>query len=75
LVGALSANLFGDRFGRRLAVIGYSVIFIVGGVLQAIGTDIGMLYAGRILAGFGIGKQSNIPQIVHYPYKELFPPH
>ncbi|KAH8552663.1 general substrate transporter [Umbelopsis sp. PMI_123] len=58
LVGALSANLFGDRFGRRLAVIGYSVIFIVGGALQAIGTDIGMLYAGRILAGFGIGANS-----------------
>ncbi|KAI8582480.1 hypothetical protein K450DRAFT_206130 [Umbelopsis ramanniana AG] len=58
LVGALSANFFGDRFGRRWSVMGYSVVFIVGGILQTIGSDIGMLYAGRILAGFGIGANS-----------------
>lgn len=59
LVGALSSNFFGDRFGRKLSVMGYSVIFIVGGILQAIGINIGMLYAGRFFAGFGIGKISN----------------
>jgi MFS family permease len=37
--------------------MGYSVIFIVGGALQAIGINIGMLYAGRFFAGFGIGKK------------------
>jgi MFS family permease len=57
LVGALSSNFFGDRFGRKLSVMGYSVVFIVGGALQAIGINIGMLYAGRFFAGFGIGKK------------------
>lgn len=36
--------------------MGYSIVFIVGGVLQAIGTNLSVLYAGRFLAGFGIGK-------------------
>jgi predicted MFS family arabinose efflux permease len=39
--------------------MGYSVVFIVGGALQAIGINIGMLYAGRFFAGFGIGKKKH----------------
>jgi MFS family permease len=48
--------------------MGYSVIFIVGGALQAIGTNIGMLYAGRFFAGFGIGKKKI--KSGYFPYKE-----
>ncbi|KAG2173225.1 hypothetical protein INT43_004599 [Umbelopsis isabellina] len=58
LVGALSSNLIGDRFGRKLAIMAYSLVFILGGVLQTIGADLSMMYAGRFFAGFGIGANS-----------------
>lgn len=46
----------GDRFGRKLAIMAYSLVFILGGVLQTVGADLSMMYAGRFFAGFGIGK-------------------
>ena len=32
-----------------------SCIFVVGGIVQTAGVVIGMLYAGRFIAGFGVG--------------------
>ena len=32
-----------------------SCIFVVGGIVQTAGVVIGMLYAGRLIAGFGVG--------------------
>lgn len=52
--GAYAAG-FTDPLGRRATLALGSVIFIVGGVLQTAGVNIGMLYFSRLLAGFGIG--------------------
>jgi MFS family permease len=70
----------GDRFGRKVAIMAYSVIFILGGVLQTIGIDLPMMYAGRFFAGFGIGKflqtlfgtcaghTHHLPFMLHLPF-------
>jgi len=50
-----------DRYGRRWALIGTGLITIVGVVLQtgSAGTgNIGAMYAGRFVAGLGVGAAS-----------------
>lgn len=45
-----------ERFGRRLAIMGSSLVFCVGGILQVVNThSIGAFYAGRVISGFGVG--------------------
>ena len=53
-VGALGAG-FSDRLGRRGTILMACCIFVVGGTIQTAGVVIGMLYAGRLIAGIGVG--------------------
>jgi MFS family permease len=53
-VGALGSG-YTHRLGRRGTILLASCIFIVGGVVQTAGVVIGMLYAGRLIAGIGVG--------------------
>ncbi|KAI9317407.1 general substrate transporter [Dichotomocladium elegans] len=57
-VGALLINFFADPFGRKLAIILASVIFIVGGILQTVAQNVASMLAGRFIAGLGIGACS-----------------
>jgi MFS family permease len=52
--GALGAG-FSDRLGRRGTILMACCIFVVGGTIQTAGVTIGMLYAGRFIAGIGVG--------------------
>lgn len=52
--GAFAAG-FCDPLGRRGTLALGSCLFLVGGILQTAAQAIGMLYAGRLVAGFGIG--------------------
>ena len=52
--GALGAG-FSDRLGRRGTILMACCIFVVGGTIQTAGNTIGMLYAGRFIAGIGVG--------------------
>ncbi|KAE9407033.1 general substrate transporter [Gymnopus androsaceus JB14] len=52
--GAFAAG-FCDPLARRGTLAFGSCLFIVGGILQTSAQEIGMLYAGRLIAGFGIG--------------------
>ncbi|KAI9488205.1 general substrate transporter [Zychaea mexicana] len=56
--GALLINFFADPYGRKLAIIVSSVIFIVGGILQAVAQNLATMMAGRFVAGFGVGACS-----------------
>lgn len=56
--GALSAAPLADRFGRRLALIISSCVFIFGVILQTAATEIPLFVAGRFFAGFGVGLVS-----------------
>jgi SP family facilitated glucose transporter-like MFS transporter 8 len=55
LIGALSAGVLMDRFGRKTVLLAISVPYAVGWVLIIAAVDPSMLYIGRILGGFAGG--------------------
>ncbi|KAF4547860.1 Quinate permease-like protein 3 [Elsinoe fawcettii] len=62
--GSLMAFPIGERYGRKLAVIFSSLIFLLGGTLMtAARGNIGMIIGGRAIAGLGIGAVSMIVPI------------
>lgn len=58
--GSLIAGDLADYFGRRTTIVAGCVVFIGGVVLQTASTEVGMLVAGRLIAGFGVGFVSAI---------------
>ncbi|CDK28630.1 unnamed protein product [Kuraishia capsulata CBS 1993] len=56
--GALLAGDFADWIGRRTTVIFGCLVYIVGVILQTASSDLGLLVAGRLVAGFGVGYVS-----------------
>ena len=58
--GALIAGDLADWFGRRFTIILGCAIFIVGVILQTASHGLGLLVAGRLIAGFGVGFVSAI---------------
>lgn len=53
--GAALAGPAGDYLGRKRTILAGAAIFIIGGGLQTGARNINYLYAGRCLAGVGIG--------------------
>jgi MFS family permease len=49
-----------SQFGRRITIIVGCIVFIVGVILQTASTSLGLLVAGRLIAGFGVGFVSAI---------------
>jgi len=63
-LGALLASPLTDRFGRKWCLIGVSLVIIVGVIMQAASLgNLGPLYAGRFIAGMGVGAASTINPI------------
>ncbi|KAK9452818.1 general substrate transporter [Dipodascopsis uninucleata] len=58
--GALIAGDLADYFGRRFTIISGCSVFIVGVILQTASSSLGLLVAGRLVAGFGVGFVSAI---------------
>lgn len=58
--GALIAGDLADWFGRRTTIISGCFIFIIGAILQTASSTLGLLVAGRLIAGFGVGFVSAI---------------
>jgi sugar porter (SP) family MFS transporter len=56
----LIAGDLADWFGRRTTIISGCGIFIIGVILQTAASSLGLLVAGRLIAGFGIGFVSAI---------------
>ncbi|KAG8626560.1 hypothetical protein KVT40_005505 [Elsinoe batatas] len=62
--GSLLAFPIGERYGRKLAVLVSSLVFLLGGTLMtAAQGNIGMIIGGRAIAGLGIGAVSMIVPI------------
>ncbi len=62
--GAIGAAFLNDRFGRRYSLMLFSVIFLVGAAIQTGSThQIVQIYAGRVVAGLGIGGMSSITPV------------
>ena len=58
--GALIAGDLADWYGRRTTIISGCGIFIIGVVLQTAASSLGLMVAGRLIAGFGIGFVSAV---------------
>ncbi len=57
-IGALSGGRFADRFGRRITLIGTSIVFIAGALICALAPSFTILVVGRVVVGLGIGMAS-----------------
>ncbi|KAM7205730.1 putative permease [Naviculisporaceae sp. PSN 640] len=63
-LGALLASPLTDRFGRKWCLIGVSLVVTIGVIMQAVALgNLGPLYAGRFIAGVGVGAASTINPI------------
>lgn len=51
--GALMAGGLADWIGRRLSLLAACLVFCVGVILQVASSTVGLLVAGRLIAGFG----------------------
>lgn len=60
LVSSFEAGKVGDRIGRRRTIRWGSVIFVVGGVIQATSPNIFVLGCGRLVSGVAIGFLTTI---------------
>lgn len=58
--GAIMAGDLADFIGRRFTIILGCVIFTIGGILETASTGLGVMVAGRLIAGFGVGFISAI---------------
>lgn len=58
--GALFGGVLADWIGRRTTIIAGCVVFSVGVILQVASTAVGLLVAGRLIAGIGVGFVSAI---------------
>jgi MFS family permease len=58
--GAIIAGDLADFIGRRFTIILGCFIFSVGGILETASTGLGVMTAGRLIAGFGVGFISAI---------------
>jgi MFS family permease len=54
-IGAAVAGPAGDYLGRRWTIMSGALVFCLGGGLQTGAQTLGYLYAGRSLAGVGVG--------------------
>ncbi|KAL2022106.1 hypothetical protein VTK56DRAFT_6150 [Thermocarpiscus australiensis] len=63
-LGSLIASPMTDRFGRKWCLIGVSMIILAGIAMQAAASGfLGPMYAGRFIAGVGVGAASTINPI------------
>ncbi|KAJ6439794.1 MFS sugar transporter-like protein [Purpureocillium lavendulum] len=60
LTGALASSMMADRLSRKKAVQVSCIFWIVGSVVQCTAQGVGMLCAGRAVAGLCVGMTSSI---------------
>ncbi|TEY62379.1 hypothetical protein BOTCAL_0163g00220 [Botryotinia calthae] len=53
--GTVVAGDLADWIGRRTTVMVGCAIFVIGVILQTASTGLGLIVAGRLIAGFGVG--------------------
>lgn len=58
--GAIMAGDLADFFGRRTTIILGCFVFCIGVIMEIAATDYGLMVAGRLIAGFGVGYVSAI---------------
>ncbi|KAK9326886.1 general substrate transporter [Lipomyces starkeyi] len=62
-LGSLSATFLADKFSRKYTISLAGFLAIVGGALQAGAANVGMMIAGRLVAGFACGQLLSVVPI------------
>lgn len=65
LFGSLSTFFFAERLGRRWTIATGCVVLCVGAALQTAASGLGVLIAGRIVAGLGNGINTSTVPVWH----------
>ncbi|SJX65661.1 probable sugar transporter [Sporisorium reilianum f. sp. reilianum] len=61
-IGALATFVVGDVLGRRRTILISSLFMIAGAIIQAASSTVGVMIAGRIICGLGMGAiNSTVP--------------
>lgn len=58
-VGSLLAGIAGDRYGRKFTYMYNLALYTVGALIAAFAPDYGVLLAGRLIVGIGLGGELN----------------
>lgn len=70
--GALMMSPICKKYGRKWSMFAAAGVFIVGAIMQTAGTGgLGLLYAGRVVAGLGVG---GVTMVVPTYVAEIVPP-
>ncbi|KAJ5231965.1 Mitochondrial substrate/solute carrier [Penicillium chermesinum] len=70
-VSSLMVGRIGDLIGRRRTIFYGSIVFFIGGLLQALAANMVMMMVGRVIAGLGVGALSTIVPVYQ---SEISPP-
>jgi MFS family permease len=60
LVGSLLSSFIADKYSRKVALQISCVLWIIGSTIQCAAQNIGMLCAGRVIAGLCVGIASSV---------------
>ncbi|KAK1580708.1 high-affinity glucose transporter [Colletotrichum navitas] len=63
LVGSLFSSFIADKYSRKVALQFSCILCVVGAILQCAAVNVGMLCAGRVIAGMCIGIASSIVSV------------
>ncbi len=63
-VGSLGSSFLADRYSRKVALQVSCVIWIIGSIIQCAAQNVGMLCAGRAIAGVCVGIASSIVPVL-----------
>ena len=72
LIGALSAGPMSAKYGRLKTMLYTNPMFIIGGAVEAIAPNVGIMTLGRFIAGLGAGAAVVVVPIY---ISEVAPPH
>ncbi|KAI2628191.1 general substrate transporter [Xylaria nigripes] len=60
LVGSLASSFIADRYSRKVALQVSCILWIIGSIIQCASINVGMLCAGRVIAGLCVGIASSV---------------
>ena len=71
-ISSLGVGRIGDIIGRRRTILYGSMVFFLGGALQAFANGMPIMLLGRFIAGLGVGALSTIVPVYQ---SEISAPH
>ena len=72
IVSSFIASFFCKKFGRKPTIQAASIFFLTGAVLNAVAVELGMLIAGRICLGVGVGFGNQVCSSIRKPTRFPF---